>query len=331
MPEVSIIIPCYNEEKTILFLLQSLFEQTYRLEAMEVIISDGLSTDHTRDVISRFSQEHPELTLKVVNNQKRDIPSAFNIGLANAAGEFIVRLDAHSVPVKNYIELCVSDLKAGKGDNVGGVWDIRPSDDSWMAGCISIAAAHRLGVGDAKYRYTSEAAEVDTVPFGSYRRELFERIGVFDEKLLTNEDYEFNTRIRKNGGKIWLNPAIRTIYFSRPDLISLARQYWRYGYWKWRMLKDNPTTLRWRQALPPLFVSSIILWLVAACFLPVLSLVLAAEVVFYAAAIFSGVTWLDKSHQGIKTNLGVSLAIMCMHFFWGAGFLWSMVKSIFGR
>jgi succinoglycan biosynthesis protein ExoA len=332
MPDVSIIIPCYNEEKTIVFLLQSLLEQTYAVEAMEVIIADGLSKDNTRAVIKQFSDEHGELTLRVVDNVKRNIPSALNVALACATGEYIIRLDAHSIPARDYVERCVADLKAGKGDNVGGVWDIRPSNDEWKAKCIALAASHRLGVGDALYRYTSEAAEVDTVPFGAFKKELFERVGVFDESLLTNEDYEFNTRIRKLGGKIWLNPAIRSVYFSRSDFSSLAKQYWRYGFWKWQMLKSNPATLRWRQALPPLFVLSIFFWLILTLFVSRLIFLLLFEVMVYFVAIFMGVFMGGGGvGQNLKIVFGVTLAIMTMHTFWGAGFLWSMVKSIFGR
>ena len=108
------------------------------------------------------------------------------------------------------------------------------------------------------YRLAAAPGAVDTVPFGAFRRSLIERIGPFDETLLTNEDYEFNTRIRQRGGTVWLDPAIRSVYFARPDLAALARQYFRYGFWKFRMLQRYPGTVRWRQALPPLFVASLV-------------------------------------------------------------------------
>jgi succinoglycan biosynthesis protein ExoA len=331
MPLVSIIIPCYNEQKTICLLLQALLGQTYPIEDLEVIISDGNSKDKTREVINQFNLEYPQLSIKVVENHKRNIPSALNAAIKNASGEYVIRLDAHSVPAANYVELCVEDLKSGKGDNVGGVWDIRPSDDSLMAKCISIAASHRLGVGDAQYRYTTEAAVVDTVPFGALQRTLFDRVGTFDEALLTNEDYEFNVRIRKSGGRIWLNPAIRAVYFSRRDLLSLATQYWRYGLWKWRMLRSNLRTLRWRQALPPVFVLSIIIGVILAFFSPLFGLLLGIEILIYLVAILLGTFSESVQNKDFRIGLGVSMAIMTMHGAWGAGFLWSMVKSMFGR
>jgi glycosyltransferase involved in cell wall biosynthesis len=331
MPQVSIIIPCYNEERTIRLLLQSLLEQSFPVAEMEVIISDGNSVDRTRQVIQEFKQEHPELAVKIVDNIKRNIPSALNAAIVNANGAFIVRLDAHSVPSKDYIKLCVADLEEGKGDNVGGVWNIRPPDGSLMAKCISIGASHRLGVGDARYRYTTEASEVDTVPFGAFKRDLFERVGMFDESLLTNEDYELNVRIKKNGGRIWLNPLIRAVYFSRPDLPSLVRQYWRYGLWKWRMLKSNPGTIRWRQALPPVFVFSLILLFVLSFVHSVFAILLSLEICIYFATILLGTLPESIKNRDIRIGVGVSLAVMTMHLSWGAGFLWSMVKSTFGR
>lgn len=331
MPSVSVIIPCYNEEKTILFLLKSLLEQTYPLEEMEVIIADGLSKDRTREVVWQFNLNHPGFLVTVVDNVKQNIPSALNVALSHARGGFIIRLDAHSVPAKDYIEKCVQDLQAGKGENIGGVWDIRPSSEHWMAKCISMAASHKLGVGDAHYRYTSQAGEVDTVPFGAFKKELFERIGRFDESLLTNEDYEFNVRIRKSGGKIWLNPSIRSVYFSRPDLSSLATQYWRYGLWKWRMLRNNPSTLKWRQALPPAFLLSLLFLLGVSIFLPWALCLLLIELILYLTVIFAGTFLEGLRNKDIRVGPGIGLAIITMHFAWGAGFLWSMVKSIFGR
>jgi succinoglycan biosynthesis protein ExoA len=331
MSRVSIIVPCYNEEKTIRLLLQSLLDQTFPVNEMEVIISDGNSTDHTLEIINQFRSDQPQLKVKVVANPKRNIPSALNAAIKNADGEYIVRLDAHSVPSANYVELCIADLIAGKGDNVGGVWDIRPSNDSMMAKCISIAASHRLGVGDARYRYTTDAAEVDTVPFGSFHRSLFERVGTFDESLLTNEDYELNVRIRNSGGKVWLNPAIRAVYFSRSNLSTLAVQYWRYGLWKWRMLRSNLKTLRWRQALPPVFVLSLLFLFFLAIFFPIFWTLLGIETGLYFATIFVGTIPESLRTHDIRIGIGVGAAIITMHISWGAGFLWSMVKSMFGR
>jgi len=328
-PIVSIIVPCYNEEATIRHLLDSLLAQTYPREKMEVVIADGLSTDGTRAVISAFQSAHPDLSVRVVDNALRTIPSALNLAIKSARGEIIIRLDAHSAPIPEYVARCVEALEAGKGVNVGGVWEIKPGAPTWIAESIAAAAAHPLGVGDAMYRLDARAGAVDTVPFGAFRRALVEQIGFFDETLLSNEDYEFNTRLRLSGGVVWLEPSIRSVYFARSTLGALAKQYWRYGYWKRRMLARYPSTLRWRQALPPLFVAAFFglaflsLWFNWARFL------LAAQFAIYTASLV-----LAALAGGFKTRkyylvVGLPLAIAVMHFSWGGGFLWSMAAGRF--
>jgi len=325
-PFVSIIIPCYNEQATIRDLLAAIDAQTYPHTEMEVIIADGMSTDGTRGEIMAFVEKHPDLHVIVVDNPARIIPAALNRALQEAQGEIIIRLDAHSMPYPDYVERCVAALESGLGENVGGIWEVRSGAKGWIAQSIAVAAAHPLGVGDALYRHAEKAAYVDTVPFGAFKREQLALIGFFDESLLANEDYEFNVRIRKSGGRIWLDPAIRSVYYARPTLRALASQFWRYGYWKWKMLKRYPETLRWRQSLPPLFVLSLTGGIVLAIFSPVFQWLLATEVLLYALILI-----LAGAHTAIRQRkwtlmIGLPLAIAIMHIAWGASFLWSMIK-----
>ncbi|MBI3167475.1 MAG: glycosyltransferase family 2 protein [Chloroflexi bacterium] len=328
-PSVSIVIPCYNEEATIRKLLEALRSQTYPLAKMEVVISDGFSTDHTRDVIAAFQKEHADLSVRVVENQAKTIPSGVNQAIRESRGEIIVRLDAHSMPIPEYVERCVEAHQAGKGDNVGGVWEIQPGAETWIADSISFAAAHPLGVGDAMYRLNTKPGAVDTVPFGSFRRNLIEKIGAFDETLLANEDYEFNTRVRESGGVVWLDPSIRSVYFSRSTLEKLATQYWRYGFWKFKMLKRYPHTLRWRQALPPVFVFILFALIVLSLGLSIAQLLLALQLFAYIFILgLAGLQLAIKTRKGFLI-WGLPLAIATMHITWGAGFLWSGITSMF--
>lgn len=324
---VSIIVPCYNEEKTIGLLLDAVYQQTYPRDCLEVIISDGHSRDRTRQVVEAFGQEHPDLSLKLVDNDRRIIPAALNTAIQAARGDIFVRLDAHSVPAVDYVERCVAHLQAGQGENVGGVWQIRPGEQTWIGRSIAAAAGHPLGVGDALYRYASEPGWVDTVPFGSFQRNLIEKIGLFDETLLTNEDYEFNTRVRRAGGRIYLDPQIRSQYFARADLGSLARQYWRYGFWKWRMLRRYPATIRWRQALPPLFVAGILGLLLISIFWQPALLVLGLLLALYGFSLVLAAIPVAMRGKEPAQVIGIPLAILTMHFAWGAGFLWSILHS----
>lgn len=326
MPKVSIIIPCYNEQSTIRLLLEALRNQTFPYADAEVIISDGMSTDGTRAEIALFQKDHPDLAVRVVDNALRSIPSAVNLALEASQGEIIIRLDAHSKPHPDYVERCVKLLEAGAGDNVGGVWEIQPGAKTWIAKSIAVSAAHPLGVGDALYRHTRQASEVDTVPFGSFKRELVKRVGYFDETLLTNEDYEFNARLRKAGGRIWLDPSIRSVYFARATLMELARQYWRYGFWKWRMLSRYPETLRWRQALPPLFVLSLVGLAILSLAFPLAGYLFVFEILLYLSIMILAGTYAAFQQGRPYLVLGLPLSIAVMHISWGSGFLWSILS-----
>jgi glycosyltransferase involved in cell wall biosynthesis len=297
---------------------------------MEVIVADGLSTDETRQMITGFQAAYPELCVKIIDNPRRIIPAALNLGVAAAQGEFVVRLDAHSMPQPDYVQQSVDALQAGRGDNVGGVWVIRPGGEGWPARSIAAAAAHPLGVGDARYRLGGDEQAVDTVPFGSFRKRLIERLGPFDETLLTNEDYEFNVRIRQAGGRVWFDPAIRSEYIARRDFPSLARQYWRYGYWKARMLLRYPHAFRLRQAAG-LFVLSFPVLAVLGFWLPWAFWILALEVALYLFALLvSGVQTAFKNRDPGMV-IGVPVAIALMHFAWGSAFIWSLLGSLLGR
>jgi len=324
---VSIIVPCFNEEKTIALLLAAIYKQTYPVGQMEVIIADGISADRTRDRINAFREDHPSLPVKILDNPSRSIPTGLNLAMEEAKGVIILRLDAHSVPQSDYVERSVNGLLKGLGWNVGGVWEIQPGANGWIAESIASAAAHPFGVGDARYRFTETAGAVDTVPFGAFKPTLIDEIGPFDESLQANEDYEFNTRIRQAGGIVWLDPAIKSTYFARPNLLALARQYTRYGYWKWQMLKRYPQTIRWRQALPPIYVLSLIALPLLSFSMPQLGILWKAEVVSYALLLF--IAGAIKGFQMSKPWLmiGLPLAFATMHISWGAAFLWSILHS----
>lgn len=318
-------MPCFNEQRTIRSLLDSIYHQTYPRQNIEVIIADGLSTDQTRQEIIGFKLANEDLVVEVVDNPKRSIPSGLNQAIDTARGDYIVRLDAHSIPAEDYVARSISALESELGDNVGGLWEIQPGSDTWQARSIARAAAHPLGVGDARYRVGGRAQEVDTVPFGAFQRSLIERIGNFDETLLTNEDYEFNTRIRMAGGKIWFDPGIKSRYIARRSFGDLARQYWRYGFWKVKMLRRFPESFRWRQ-LAGLFVLSFPVLAVLGLWFIWAGWLLLFEAVIYLLALVLVGTQLAIKHRDPALLWGVPLAIATMHFSWGTAFIWSMIN-----
>jgi len=325
MINVSVIVPCYNEQATICQLLDAIYGQTYPLNEIEVVIADGLSTDRTRAEINKFQLTHPQLEIRIIDNIHRIIPSGLNRAIEAAKGKYILRLDAHSIPNHDYIQNCVKGLEEGSGDNVGGIWKIEPGASTWIARAIAIAASHPLAAGDARYRIGGAAQEVETVPFGAFRKELINRIGMFDETLLTNEDYEFNVRLKQSGGKVWMDPSIYSIYFARSTLRDLSKQYWRYGYWKAQMLRKHPKTLRWRQILPPMFVLALfglgflsLVWNLARWLLAII-------VILYTTVTFGIGIQMSLKHKSVSLAIGVPLATATIHLSWGAAFLWGLL------
>jgi succinoglycan biosynthesis protein ExoA len=323
---VSVIVPCRNEAASITKLLDGIKSQTFSTNEIEVIISDGLSDDGTGQIIAQYHQAHPELNIRVVDNPLRTIPAGLNLAIRAASGQYIIRLDAHSVPNPEYIRLCVDALAAGKADNVGGIWIVKPGDNSWIARSIAQAGSHPLGVGDARYRYTKTAAYVETVPFGAYKRELFDRIGFYNETLHSNEDYELNTRILQAGGKIWLDPAIQSEYYARRTFTALVKQYWRYGNWKAQMLIRYPKTIRLRQVLPPLFVLGIILLILLAIINDLFTGIFLGVLVLYFGVLVSTSLVIALQKRYLPFIIGVPIAVSIMHICWGSGLLWSLIN-----
>ena len=329
--DVSVIVPCYNEARTIGGLLDAIAGQTYPIDSLEVIVSDGGSTDATRAILSEHTRSRPQAQVRVVDNPDRSIPAALNRAIAVASGNVIVRLDAHAVPPPSYIARCVEVLTETQAANVGGVWDIRPGAEGWLARAIAVAVSHRLGAGDAGYRAGARAGETDTVPFGAFDRRWLERIGLFNEQLLTNEDYEYNYRIRQAGGRVWLDPTIRCVYFARPTLTALARQYWRYGFWKAHMLRRYPRSLRLRQAIPPAFVAALLILSMASLFSPVAAIGWIALTALYLAVLLGAALLRSVRGRDISLMVGLPAAWAMVHVCWGAGFLVGLVAALAQR
>jgi hypothetical protein len=235
-------------------------------------------------------------------------------------------MDAHSVPNDDYIRHSIELLRSGKAQNVGGIWEIQPGASTCIAKAIARSASHPFGAGDAAYRTQGSSGFVDTVPFGAFRRDFFLALGKFNEEMLANEDYEFNTRVRKAGGKIWMDTRIRSQYFARKTLAELAKQYWRYGFWKYKMLRRFPDSIRWRQAIPPLFLLFLILFGAIAFISPIALIIFSAVTGIYLSMLI-----LTSIYESARTKdacyLLIALALSTMHLSWGSGFIYSIFKK----
>ncbi len=250
---VTVIVPCRNEEKWIGPCLQSILDNDYPKDRLEVLVVDGMSDDGSRQVIESFAARCP--TFRLLSNEKRTAPAALNLGIAAARGTVILRMDAHVDYPVDYIRSLVRLLAEKGADNVGGVCLTLPANDSAVARAIALGMSHPLGVGNSHFRIGSaEERWVDTVPFGCYRREVFDRIGRFDEELVRNQDDELNLRLIKHGGRILLSPRVVCKYFARDSLVKLWQMYYQYGYFKPLVVRKVGGVMTLRQLAPPLLV-----------------------------------------------------------------------------
>ncbi len=258
---VSLICPIRNEEKFIENFLKTIFYQDYPEDKMEIILVDGESSDKTYEIIKKnFSSKN---NLFLLNNPNKTVPYALNLGIKNASGDIIIRLDAHAVYPPNYVSTLVYYLNKLNADNVGGAWETIPANNSLKARSIAIAISTPFGVGNASYRVIknedSEYIPVDTVPFGCYKKEVFEKYGLFDEQLTRNQDNEFNERIISGGGKIYLIPSLKIKYFARENYSKLFRMFFQYGYFGPLVDIKLKRPTRIRRYIPTLFIISLIL------------------------------------------------------------------------
>ena len=324
LPAVTVILPIRNEEKHIQACLETLLAQDYPADKVEILLIDGRSTDNTRATVAQVAAQHPDRRIHLLDNPQQIVPHALNIGIRAATADIIIRMDGHTVPAPNYITACVNALEATGAANVGGV--IGHHSDTPFGQAVAYAQSHPLGVGGAKFRYATKGQYVDTVPFGAFRREGLEKAGLFDESLVRNQDYELNVRIRKAGGTIYLDPAIKATYTPRDTPAKLWRQYLEYGWWRVETLRRHPDSLRWRQAVPPVFVATLALLVLATLFTPAAALLLPALVLPYAGTLGVVAFTLRDKIPGIWR---FPLAIAIMHLAWSAGF-WCNILS-FGR
>ena len=255
---LSVICPIYNEEKYIAKCIDSILAQDYPKDDLEVIFVDGISSDRTREIVAEYSAKYP--FIRLIDNPDRIVPPAMNIGIKASVGDIIVRLDAHAVFPQNYFSELVKNLHKLDADNVGGVCRTLPINDTSVCRSIAYVLSSSFGMGNSHFRIGADSIkEVDTVPFGCFKRELFDRVGYFDEELTRNQDDEFNGRIIKNGGKIFLLPDLVIDYYARDTVAKVYKMFYQYGLFKPLVNKKlgQPATIR--QFFPLLFVLGLIL------------------------------------------------------------------------
>jgi succinoglycan biosynthesis protein ExoA len=320
-PSVTIIMPIRNEAAFIERSLGAVLAQDYPADLLEVLVVDGLSDDGTRETVQRLLDDHPNA--RMLDNPKQIVPTAMNIGIAQARSDFIVRVDGHTIIEHDYVARCVEALHDSSAECVGG--PMLAVGDNPFGEAVALATSHPFGVGGSRFHYATEPIEVDTVYMGAWPRQIFERVGEFDEEMVRNQDDEFSYRLRAAGGRIWLDPRIRSIYHVRSSLRSLWRQYWQYGYWKVRVFQKVPGSAQLRHWAPPAFAATILGGLLAALVFPLLRPIYLFGLALYLLAAL-GVSGLLAAQHGWRHLLRLPLVFATLHLAYGLGFWAGMIR-----
>ena len=326
---VSIIVPCRNEEKYIGACLNSIIKQNYPKDRMEVLVVDGMSEDKTRDIVEKFKIQNSKFKIQILDNPRKIKSCALNIGIKQAKGDVVVIMDAHSGYAKNYISKCIEYLEKYRVDNVGGVIKTMPTEDSLVARAIAICLSHFFGAGGSVFRTGSKKPRpVDTVFGGCYRKEVFKKIGLFNENLVRSQDMEFNLRLKKAGGKILLAPDIVCYYYPKSNFWDFFLHNIQDGIWAVYPLKFVKMPFKFRHYIPFVFVFSLLatalLGLFSQIFFCLFLLILGLY--FLANMYFSIKICLEQ--KNLRYLLVMPVAFAVRHFGYGLGSLWGIARIL---
>ena len=324
--EVSIIVPCRNEVSAIAATVDSIRSQDPIPGDFEVIVADGMSDDGTREIVSQLMAADPRITM--VDNPEGIVSTGLNRAIRQARGKIIIRMDAHTTYALDYVRCCIEVLSQTHADNVGGPWVAR--GEGIIGRAIAAAFGSGFAAGGARSHDCQYQGIVDSVYLGCWRREVFERIGFFDEELVRNQDDEFNLRITRQGGKVWQSPRIESVYSSRSSLRGLFRQYLQYGYWKVRVLQKHKIPASVRHLVPAAF-------LIALAGLPVVGFWFEIVWRFWGAllglyvALLLLASFMTASRRGGELFLYLPVVFVSFHISYGLGFLHGIFDFVMMR
>ncbi|CAG0939664.1 succinoglycan biosynthesis protein ExoA [Candidatus Brocadiaceae bacterium] len=342
---VSVIIPIFNEKKYIRQLLNSLLQQDYPKDWFEILLIDGRSEDGTREEIKEIMASSPEfshLHITVLDNPNRIVPCALNIGIKEARGKYIIRMDAHSEYAANYVSKCIEWLEKTNAANVGG--PMMAVGNGYIGKAIEFAHHCRFGLGGGRFHDEQWSGYVDTVYLGAWPKRIFTEVGLFDERLIRNQDIEFNARIRKGGGRIYLTPKIQSYYHCRNSLGGLWKQNFENGKWVVYTKTIAPYALSWRHFIPFVFVASLIGSASLSVILFCLELFSVSDISQFRFSILSGFSFVLPAgifscyalanilssamlsyKQGFRYFFMLPIVFATLHFSYGLGSIWGLL------
>lgn len=328
---ISVICPIYNEEKYIKGCIESILSQDYPKDKMELLFVDGMSTDSTREIVKSYSEKYPFIYL--LDNPNKIVPHAMNTGIRAAKGDIIIRLDGHALYPSNYFsELVRWHELLTDAWNVGGVCDTRVVNSNKVSEAIAKVMSDRFGVGNSTFRTGSDKdyLEADTVPFGAYKSYVFDKIGLYNEKLARVQDIELNKRLKHAGGKIYLVPSIHCTYIPRDNYKAFYKNRYLTGYWVIKTCFITKTTknLGVRHFIPAMFVLSLVLPLLLGLIWWPFFLITAAIGILYLGAMLCR-SFMIKDDKTSAWSL--LKAFCCIHFSYGLGSIMALLNGVFSK
>lgn len=353
LPFVTILIPCRNEREFIEECLTSILTNGYPAERLEIVVVDGMSDDGTRAILQTYARQ--QASVRVVDNPGRTTPRGLNLGLREARGSVIVRVDAHACLEAGYLRRCVEALDEYGADVVCGLMQTVPASDGAVGRAIAAVLSHPFGVGNSYFRiHVSHPTWVDTVFCGCYRRDIFERVpaaeqaeggevagdghrpssspGPFHEGLIRGQDMDFSLRLRKAGGRMLLLPDIRSRYYARSTIGSFWKQNWNNGLWA---ILPFAYTGGWsitvRHLVPMFFVATLLLGAGAGFVARPLWWLTAGVLVAYGLVDLAASCHLAWNKRSWATLIMAPLVFLLLHVAYGLGSCWGVGKLLLRR
>jgi glycosyltransferase involved in cell wall biosynthesis len=324
LPFVSVVMPVRNESHYIERTLSAVLAQDYPPDRLEVIVADGMSTDGTRELLMELARLHPQL--KIIDNPGRIVSTGLNAAIKRARGEIIIRVDGHAEIAADFVRQDVVLLDGHpEAWVVGG--PIVHAGRKTFGKAAAIAMSHPLGVGMARHRFPDYEGYAEGAAFPALRRWVFSRVGEFDERLVRNQDDEWNYRIAQAGGKIFVSPRVRYVYFVRESPRKLFRQYMQYSFWRIPVIRKHKRPTTRRQMVPALFFLTMLALLVVGLGLTNPWVALALPVVYVATLLVLGLSVVPQA--GFRVGLLVPLAIATIHVAYAVGIAYGLFSVVF--
>ncbi|MBN2357005.1 glycosyltransferase family 2 protein [candidate division KSB1 bacterium] len=322
-PLVSIVIPMLNEVEAIERCVESIQQQDYPQDRLEIIVVDGRSIDGSREKVQSLAKKYSNIMLH--DNPGRLTPKSLNIGIKNARGEVIIILGAHTRIEPRFVRLNIHYLKEKGVKCVGGTQ--LNTGETYLQRAIGLAMGSRFGIPSAPYRYYKKGRYVDTVVYAAYHRTLFDQVGYFDEELHISEDAEFNWRIRKAGHKIYFSPDIISYYYPRRNLFRLAKQFFNYGILRVNVIKKHFDAIKPMHLVPPVFVAgSFLLFLLGFQYKLCFAFLMLVWALYLLYVLLSSLKTV-KDGKSFRYIFALPFAFMAMQLAWGLGFLVGIFKT----